>query len=103
MRKLLVLAGLVLATPIAAQQASSSRDVRQAYGSPIDRQALPIVGRGATSRLPTRINNRINNRLNLRVQRYNFTPTDPTAAYRSSQDDRSRVAPAVDPLPTVPQ
>lgn len=66
-------------------QARSTRDTGTAYGA-----RLTATDTTATVN-QNRVNNRINNRLSLRIERYRLDSiTNPTAVFRSSQDDGTR-------------
>lgn len=97
-----VAAGLMASASASAQQATTTRDARQAYGSRLDQNAVPEVGRGVVHRLQTRISNRIDNRLSTRVERYTAT-VDPVAALRSNAAEQTAPQPVQTPLPPVPE
>ena len=98
-----IIAAIMAVAPAAAQQAATSRDAQQAYGSRLDRQAIPEVSRGVVQRQNSRIESRINNRLNTRVERYTAF-VDPTASLRARNDDGSRRTTIVqNPLPPPDQ
>ena len=87
-------------TTNAAAQTRSARDTVTAYGARLTAQGQPANrnGRRVNSRIPSRLDNR----LSLRIERYRVDATaDPTAAYRTGNDDRSRNAPVV-ALPPPP-
>ena len=86
--------------PALAQQATTARDVRQAYGSRLDRPDSPAVSRGAVRRLETRVNDRVNSRLSTRIERYTTMPADPTASLRTGSEDGARETRIIEaPLP----
>lgn len=67
-------------------QARSTRDVTTAYGA---RLTTPDVTATVNQ---NRVNNRISNRLSLRVERYRIDSiSNPTATFRSRQDDGVRI------------
>jgi hypothetical protein len=76
---------ITLAVPVAAQQATGSRDVRVAYGSRLTQEAVPEVSRGIVRRLDNRVQNRVNGRLSTRIERYAVT-SDPTNSLRTGSD-----------------
>jgi hypothetical protein len=89
---------MTAAPPSPAQQAGS-RDVQRAYGSRLDKQAVPEVGTGVVRRQSSRLDNRINNRLSTRIERY-ATYRNPVDALRTKTDDGSRQTTIVqNPLP----
>ena len=92
------LAALVLAGPVAAQQATGSRDVRAAYGSRLTQEAVPEVSRGVVRRLNTRVQNRVSGRLITRIERYAVT-SDPTESLRTRSDEGSARFVIQAPLP----
>jgi len=95
---LAVFATLVLAVPVAAQQATGSGDVRAAYGSRLTLEAVPEVSRGVVSRLNTRVQNRVNSRLSTRIERYAVT-NDPTESLRTRSDEGAARPVIQGPLP----
>lgn len=100
-RILLCIAFAAAGAPASAQQATTTRDARQAYGSRLDQSAVPEVSRGVVHRLDTRVSNRINNRLNTRIERYTAT-VDPVATLRDNPLERTTQASVVQaPLPPV--
>lgn len=91
-------ATLALAAPVAAQQATGSRDVRAAYGSRLNLEAVPEVSRGVVRRLNTRVQNRVNSRLSTRIERYAVS-SDPTESLRTRSDEGAARPVIQAPLP----
>ncbi|MFV0624664.1 hypothetical protein ACBY01_11730 [Sphingomonas sp. ac-8] len=90
---------LASSMPAVAQQATNTRDTQRAYGSRLDRQAVPEVSSGVVQRQNSRIESRINNRLNTRIERY-AVAVDPAASLRTRADDGTRRSTIVQaPLP----
>lgn len=85
-------------SPLSAQQATTSRDARTAYGSRLDQQSIPELRRSAARRLDTRVESRISNRLETRVERYSVL-ADPVASLRKSGDSVRQPVIVQAPLP----
>lgn len=77
-------------------QTRSRRDAVTAYGG-----RLNAKGQSAdlnSARINNRIPSRIDTRLNLRIERYYPDATqNPTAAFQTNNDDKSRTAPVITP------
>lgn len=89
------LAGTLL-SPGASAQTRSVRDTATAYGARLNAKGQPADLN--PNRINNRVNSRIDNRLALRIERYRPDSTaNPTAAFQTAQDDKSRSAPVVAP------
>ena len=84
----------LLAGGVASAQTNTAKSTREAYGVRLDAKALPNDVN--TARINSRIDSRIDNRLALRLERYRIGQTaNPTAAFSTRTDDKSRSAPNV--------
>lgn len=91
-----VLALSCLTISPAAAQTRSVRDTATAFGARLDAKGRPADNN--SNRIDNRIDSRINNRLALRIERYRPDSTEnPTAAFQTTQDDKSRTAPVIAP------
>lgn len=80
----------------AAAQTRSIRDTATAYGARMTSKGQPAALN--QNRINSRVNNRIDNRLSLRIERYRPDSTaNPTAAFQTKPDDKSRTAPVIAP------
>lgn len=80
----------------AAAQTRSVRDTATAYGARLNARGAPANSN--PNRISNRVDNRINGRVALRIERYRPDSTEnPTAAFATPQDDRSRITPVITP------
>lgn len=84
----------LLSCGIASAQTNTVKSTREAYGVRLDAKAQP--NNVNTARINSRIDSRIDNRLALRLERYRIgQAANPTAAFATKPDDKSRTAPKV--------
>lgn len=87
---------LLLGALPASAQTRSVRDTATAYGARLNARGLPANTNPA--RVNNRIPSRLDSRLSLRIERYRpEASANPTAAFQTQTDDKSRTAPVIAP------
>lgn len=92
----LALSATMLLPAAAPAQTRSVRDTTTAYGARLNARGQPANLNPA--RINSRIPSRIDTRLSLRIERYRpDASTNPTAAFQTTTDDKTRTAPVITP------